>query len=369
MKLDTFLMERYQSVYENTVDCNLTESGVQSLMIKELVDPATIGDFHLGYGHTGGSPDLRAAVAALYPGAGPENVLITNGTAEANYLVAWAFGGPGVETAMQVPNYLQMAGALESFGATVRPLPLVPDAGRWALDLDQLAANVTGRTRLIAICNPNNPTGGILSPAEIDAVCQAQDRSGAWIIADEVYRGAERNGVVGPTFWGRGDRIIATGGLSKSYGLPGLRLGWLVAPADLAADLWRFKDYTTIGASPLADHLAQVALAPGTRERILARTIRILNQQYPIVNEWLNHRPDVFEWIAPEAGGFVYVKFDLPIASTELAERLRREKSTLVVPGDHFGMGKYLRLGFGYDPLVLREGLRRVGELIDEIGR
>ncbi len=369
MKLDSFLMERYQSVYENTVECNLTESGVQSLMIKELVDPATIADFHLGYGHTGGSPGLRAAVAALYPGAGPENVLITNGTAEANFLVAWAFGGQGVETAMNVPNYLQMAGALESFGATVRPLPLVPNAGRWALDLDRLAANVTDRTRLIAICNPNNPTGGTLNPAEMDAVCRAADRSGAWIIADEVYRGAERNGVVGPTFWGRGERIIATGGLSKSYGLPGLRLGWLVAPADLAADLWRFKDYTTIGASPLSDHLAQIALAPGSRERILARTVRILNQQYPIVDDWFRSRPGVFEWIAPEAGGFVYAKFDLPISSTELAERLRLEKSTLVVPGDHFGMGKYLRLGFGYDPAVLQEGLRRIGELIDEVRR
>ena len=369
MQLDTFQMERYQSVYENTVECNLTESGVQSLMNKELVDPATLAEFHLGYGHTGGSPGLRAAVAALYPGAGPENVLITNGTAEANFLVAWAFGGQGVETAMNVPNYLQMAGALESFGATVRPLPLVPAAGRWALDLDRLATNVTDRTRLIAICNPNNPTGGILTESEMDAVCRAADRGGAWIVADEVYRGAERNGVVGPTFWGRGSRIIATAGLSKAYGLPGLRLGWVVAPADLAADLWRYKDYTTIGASPLSDHLAQIALEPGTRGRILARTLGILNDQYPIVDEWLRSRPGIFEWAAPLAGGFVYAKYHLPISSTELAERLRLERSTLVVPGDHFDMGKYLRIGFGYDPTVLKEGLRRVGALIDAIRR
>lgn len=367
MKLDTFLMERYQSVYENTVDCNLTESGVQSLMIKELVDPATLAGFHLGYGHTGGTPELRAAVAALYPGAGADNVLITNGTAEANYLVAWVFGGAGTETAMMVPNYLQMAGALTSFGATVRPLPLVIDGGRWALDLDQVARGVTRGTKLVAVCNPSNPTGGILTESEMDAIGRAADRAGAWIVADEVYRGAERNGVVGPTFWGRGARIMVTSGLSKAYGLPGLRLGWVVAPKDVIADLWRFKDYTTIGPSPLADHLAQLALEPENRRRILARTVRIVNAQYPIVETWLQSRPGVFEWVAPLAGGFVYPRYNLPIESTAFAERLRLEQSTLVVPGDHFAMGKCLRIGFGYDPTVLSEGLRRMGVLIDTL--
>lgn len=367
MKLDTFLMERLQSTYENSVECNLTESGVQSLMVKELVDPMTIGDLHLGYGHTDGTPELKAAVATLYPGAGPENILITNGTAEANYLVAWAFGDGAAEAAMTVPNYLQMWGALESFGTTVRPVSHSVVGGRWALDLDQLASNVTNHTTLIAVCNPNNPTGGIFTETEMAAICRAADRSGAWIMADEVYRGAERTGPIGPTFWGRAERVIATAGLSKAYGLPGLRLGWVVAPPEMIAQLWKYKDYTTIGASPLSDHLARIALEPAARHRILARTRTIINEQYPTIESWLGERPEVFQWIAPMAGGFVYPQFSLPLTSTDLAERLRLKKSTLVVPGDHFNMGPYLRLGFGYDPTILREGLRRIGELIDDI--
>lgn len=369
MKLDTFLMERLQSTYENSVDCNLTESGVHALTLKELVDPAQIADLYLSYGHTDGTPGLKHAIAALYPGAGPENILITNGTAEANYLVAWAFGGASAGAVMMAPNYMQMWGALESFGSEVRPVWLRAQAGRWRLDLEELSRQVDERTKLVVVCNPSNPTGTILTTGEMDAICRAAERTGAWVLADEVYRGAERDGVMTPTFWGRTERVIATAGLSKAYGLPGLRIGWVVAHADLIAELVRYKDYTTIGPSPLSDRLAQIALEPETRRRILARTGKIVNEQYPIVEAWLRERAELFDWIAPEAGAFVFPRYNLPISSSALAERLRVDKSTLVVPGDHFNVGPYLRLGFGYDPGKLKEGLARMGDVVDGLRR
>jgi aspartate/methionine/tyrosine aminotransferase len=365
--IETFLLERYQSAFENDVDVNLTESGVHPLSVAELLDPAALGSVELGYGYTGGSPALRELVAALHPGAGPENVLITNGTAEANFLVAWHFGGPGREAAVLVPNYLQLWGVLEAFGTRLSPIALREQAGRWSLDLDGLGRRVGERTGLVAVCNPNNPTGAVLTENEMTAICRAAERSGAWLVSDEIYRGAERSGSPTATFWGRGERIVVTGGLAKAYGLPGLRIGWVVGPADLVQELWRYKDYTTIGPSPLSDRLAQVALAPDRRERILARTRDIIRAQYPVVERWLAARADVFEWIAPEAGAFVYPRYRLAIASGQLVERLRSDKSVLVVAGEHFGMGAYLRIGFGGAIARLESGLQRFGELLAEL--
>ncbi len=162
--------------------------------------------------------------------------------------------------------------------------------------------------------------------------------------------------------------MIVTGSLSKAYGLPGLRLGWVVAPADLHEELWSRKDYTTITPATLSDLAATRVLAPELRAAVLERTKGILRANLPRIGGWLDERPDLFAYRPPEAGAIVYVRYHLDVNSTDLAERLRAEKSVLVVPGDHFGMDRYLRFGFGNPGAELEAALGRVAELLSEIG-
>jgi len=161
--------------------------------------------------------------------------------------------------------------------------------------------------------------------------------------------------------------VIVTSGLSKAYGLPGLRIGWAVGPPARLASLWSYHDYTTIAPGALSDFLARHALEPSRRARILARTRRILNENFPVVAEWLDAQGDLFSYTPPDAGAIVYVRYDHPINSTDLVTRMRVEKSVLVVPGDHFGMDRYLRIGFGDETSHLRDGLTRFAEFLPSL--
>jgi aspartate/methionine/tyrosine aminotransferase len=261
---------------------------------------------------------------------------------------------------------MQTFGLVKAFGARVRQWPLIedPSAGRWRPDLDALDRIVSERTRLIIICTPNNPTGALLTSSELDGVAAIAKRVGAWVLSDEVYRGAELNGEESPTMWGRYERAIVTSGLSKAYGLPGLRIGWIAAPPEFVARTWAYHDYTTIAPGVLSDRMARVALSPTRRSAILNRTRGILRENLPLVEEWLHEHDPAFSWLRPEAGAIFYVRYNYPINSTELVNRLREDKSVLVVPGDHFGMDGYLRIGFGERPDYLRAGLSRVHDLL-----
>ena len=370
MKLEPFAMERMQSTYENQVRFNLSESGVNPLRLDELVDGAVDRDAffaeRLRYTQSNGTEPLRSAIASLYDGATVDHVQVTNGGAEANYITIWRLVEPGDEVVMMVPNYMQTWGLARAFGGTLIEWPLVLDErgrSRWRVDTAALERLVTARTRLIIICNPNNPTGARFESSDLDRIASVANRSGAWILADEIYRGAERDGRETPTMWGRSDRVIVTSGLSKAYGLPGLRIGWIVGPPAFVASTWSYHDYTTIAPGALSDALAQRALEPPRRERILSRTRSILNQNFPVIGEWLDGRGDLFSYAPPDAGAIVYVRYRIPVNSTELVTRLRTEKSVLIVPGDHFGMDGYLRIGFGEDIAYLRSALERIGDL------
>ena len=369
MKLEQFDMERMQSTYENLVEFNLSESGVRPLTPRELIEDAAgldgLLDQPLAYTQSNGTIELRRLIAAIYPGAGIEHVEVTNGGSEANFITTFNLVEPGDDVVMLVPNYMQTWGLARGFGGTIREWRLVEDAaaGRWRADLNELEQLVTARTKLIVICNPNNPTGARLTSSELDAIARIADQHGAWILSDEVYRGAEIDGVDTPSMWGRSARAIITSGLSKAYGLPGLRIGWIVAPPSLIASLWSYHDYTTIAPGALSDRLARVAMQPERRARLFARTRDILQKNLPLMEAWLKEAGG-FHWIRPEAGAIVYVRYDHPINSTMLVNRLRDEKSVLIVPGDHFGMDGYLRLGFGEPPEYNRAGLDRLKELL-----
>jgi aspartate/methionine/tyrosine aminotransferase len=379
MRLEPFAIERLQSIWEHRVAWNLAESGVHPLRVEELAesdaDRLALLRQPLAYTQTNGTLELRSAIASMYGGASPAHIQVTTGGSEANWLTLWTLVERGDEIVLMLPNYMQVRGLARAFGVDVKPWPLVEDNGtserpaRWRPDIDALKRLVTNRTRAIFICNPNNPTGARLTSGELDEICSVASHSGAWIVSDEIYRGAELDGVETPTIWGRYERTVVTSGLSKAYSLPGLRTGWVVGPIVLVEELWGAHDYSTIAPAAVSDLLARIALAPARRELLLARTRGILRTNYPVLRRWIERRSSFLSHIPPEAGAITFVKYQYPIGSTALIERIRNEQSVLVVPGDHFEMDGYLRIGFGCDPELLIGALDRVGEVLDSVAQ
>ncbi len=366
-----FVMERVMSKWENRVDYNLSESGVHPASLRDLVpDPAEVDRLlstELGYAQSNGIVELRERIAALYAGATPDNVLVTVGCIEANLISLQTLVAPGDEMAVMEPNYLQVWGAAKNLGAKVRTFALDPGNG-WRLDTESLARAVTDRTRLIAICNPNNPTGHIMAESEIEAIIAAADRVGAWILADEVYAGAERTAdAETPSLWGRYDKLLANNSLSKAYGIPGLRIGWIVGPTRTVDDIGARHEYTTISAAILSHQLAALALSPEVRPRLIQRTRDYIRRGYPVLEEWMAAHGDIFSVVPPEAAAIAFVRYRLDLNSSHLVDRLIHEKSTLVAPGDHFNIDHHFRVSYGLPHDYLRAGLQRIHELFEEI--
>ncbi len=367
-----FLMERMMSKFEQEVDYNLSESGVHPIRLAELLVGEQdyvnqLLETELNYPHVNGIPELRKNIARLYDGAQLENVLVTTGAAEANYISTRTLLSPGEEIIVMLPNYMQIWGIAKNHGFRLKTFQLREENG-WAPDLAELEERLSPETKLIAVCNPNNPTGRALSEQEIEAIVSLAEQVGAWILADEVYAGAERlTDEQTPSFFGRYDKVIATGSMSKAYGLPGLRIGWAVGPADVIDDVWARHEYTTISATMLANKLAAIALSPEVRPRLLARTRDYIRRGFPVLQRWMADHEDIFSLHPPDAAAIAFAGYDFDINSTQLADRLRQEKSVLIVPGDHFGLDHFLRISIGLPHDYLVSGLDRIHDLIVEL--
>ena len=366
-----FALERMMSLWENKVEYNLSESGVHPMTTEELVtDPKQIEELlttGLNYAPTNGIPRLRENIAALYPGTSQDNILVTSGAAQANFTTLWTLMEPGDEIVMMMPNYMQIWGIAKNFGLNLKTFSLNEELD-WAVDVSGLEQAVTDQTKMIAICNPNNPSGHIMTSDEMEAVVSAAERSGAWLLADEVYAGAERTtDETTPSFWGRYDKVLAIGSMSKAYGLSGLRLGWVVGPPETIEEIWARQDYITIGSTMLANVMAAHALSPDVRPRILSRTRKYIRDGYRNFERWAEENEGLFSWVPPEAAAIAFVRYDIDANSTELVERLIHEHSTNVVPGDHFGLDGHLRISFGLSEDYLMEGLDRVAQELQSI--
>jgi hypothetical protein len=373
-----FAMERWQSTYENRVRYNLSESGVHPLTLDELLaldgdaagraDSGTesIGEVLLGYGQSNGSDPLRARIAARYRGASESGVVVTNGSAEANFVALWELLEPGSAAAIVVPTYMQTPGLAENFGAHVIEIPLHEERG-WQVDPEEVRRLVTSEVRVLVITNPNNPTGVRLTDESRRALIDAAAHAGAWILADEVYTGAELDAVETPSFFGTYDRVIATGSLSKAYGLPGLRIGWVMSDPAMAARLWARTDYTTIAPGELTDRLARIALSDAVRPRLLERTRGIIRDGLALLEPRLESWG--CSWRRPDAGAICYAHYPWAAASAGIAERLRVEESVLLVPGTQFGNEGWLRFGIGLLPDEHAEALDRVARLVEDLPR
>lgn len=372
MSFTPFDLEYTQSLWEQKVDINLTESGVHPIRLDELLggDESMFSELlatEINYPHVNGNPLLRESIAELYDGAVTKNVLVTVGAAEANNIIMQTLMEPGDELLTQSPTYKQVWGLADNSEHVVKSFRMQADQ-EWALDIDELNAGVTDKTRIIAIVNPNNPTGHIMTDAEMDAVVAAADRVGAWILADEVYRGAERLQVEETqSFFGRYDKVLAVGSMSKAYGLPGLRVGWIVGPPKTVDDLWRRHEYTTITASMLSNILATHALSPDIRPRLLKRTRTYIRNGFPVLEKWMNSQEGLFSYTPPQASAVTFIRYHLDINSTDLMEKLCREASVFVGAGDSFGMDHHLRVAFGQERAVLEDAFRRIEKTLKSI--
>ena len=203
---------------------------------------------------------------------------------------------------------------------------------------------------------------------DLKAIAEVAQDANAWVLSDEVYRGAELTGPLTPSMLELYDQTLVTSGLSKAYGLPGLRIGWVVSPRkEFIYDLWSLTDYTSIAPSSLSDYLATIALQPKTRQQILERTQGILRKNWPIVQKWLNTHETLLTCIPPKATAICLPKYHANIESEKLAHRLIQEKSVLVPPGDHFQMPRHLRIGYGYNTDKLTTGLGHIADLLQAL--
>lgn len=360
--LPTFELERNQSLWENRVSINLTESGLHPFGLADVLTPEELNEamnLPLGYGYTDGDPKLKERIAALYPGAGPGNVLVTNGSAEANFTAMWSLLKEGDEIVYMVPNYMQIHGIANSLGAVVKPWRLRPELG-WHPDIDELRTLVTDRTRAIVICNPNNPTGVVMPPTMLQEIAEIAGEHGCYVHSDEIYRGAELVGEEGPSFSTYYDRSIVVSGLSKALGFPGLRIGWAMGPADVIDECWRRHDYTTISTGIISQYAAIRILEPATREKLLHRNREHLRANLSVVERWASEFDETLSLVSPQAGGMAFIGYKAQVSSQAIVDALRTECDVFLVAGSWFGMEGYLRIGIGVSLDTLQAGLEKI---------
>lgn len=363
MQIKTFLLERNQSLYENIVDYNLGDSGAHPLSLKDILSKEEIDillNLPLGYGNTKGSNKLREAIASKY-GCTSDEILVTNGTAEANFFAAFSLIEPGDEIIYIVPNYLQLQGLAECFSAKIF-------LAQWDSAAEDIAKALSAKTKMIALCNPNNPTGQNMSKQTIEKIITMAKSVDAYLLVDEVYREEEIFDEVHKSIYGQYEKTIVNSSLSKAFGFPGLRLGWTIGPKAYLEQVSIRKDYTTIAPNIMSDYIATCLLSnPVKCQEILELNKTKVQQSYATFENWAQEFKEIFEWKRPEAGAMVYVKYSLPIRSRDLMKKILQDKNILIVAGEDYEMENHIRIGLGLEINDLKIALEKIAEVIREI--
>jgi len=365
----TFELEYFQSQFERTVEFNLADSSVQCLTTREWLNAEEADQLlHTGlfYPEVNGAELLRSRIAALYCNCSSRNVLVTVGAAQANSMVASTLLEPGDQVIVVSPGYRQIWGLAKNLGCCVQELQLCPEDS-WRPDLDKLADMASHRAKLISIVNPNNPTGTVLSGGEMQQIITICERTGAWLHADEVYRGTEFNGVETPSFWGQYDKLICTNSLSKAYGLAGLRIGWAVAAPEMIEELWRRHEYAVIAAAGPSMTLAEIALHPAKRAQLLERQRQLSSNGHEILAQWIQQQNGKFSAQKPAATSIAFMRYHFDMPSVDFADHLRKRASILVAPGAYLGTEHYLRVSVGYDAQKIGAALGRISTAVSEL--
>lgn len=366
MRIREFGVEIWMNAHENDARFNLAETCVDSITVGELLALARRNEdalaellpMRMDYGAIEGSQRLRAAICRLHARQAPGNVIVTHGTIGANHLVHTALVDRGDIVVSIVPTYQQHHSIPESCGAEVRAVRLRPENG-FLPDMAELAQAARG-AKLIALTNPNNPTGALIDGAglqEIAAIARAND---AWVLCDEVYRGIDQEGDgFTPSMADIYEKGISTCGMSKAFSLAGLRLGWIAAPEEVIAQVSIHRDYSTISVGRIDDHLAAIALEAS--DAILARSRKITRTNLAILDDWVGSQPAI-TYVRPKSGTTALLRYDLDMASADLCRRLQQETGVMLLPGSALDMEGWLRIGYACRTPVLEQGLALFGD-------
>jgi len=368
MKIETFALERWMTTWETQVEYDIAESGIYPMSVNELLDLlpdvelestlAGLLDLRLGYSEAPGSIELRSLLAETYKDTGPDNILVTTGAIEANFLAFNVLLDPGDHVVAVYPAYQQLYSVPRAIGCDVSLWKLRPE-NEFRYDLDELKTLVQPNTKLIVINTPHNPTGAMLSADDLRRIYALAESLDAHVLCDEAYRWLNIPGgdALAPPLRDLGERAITVGTFSKPFGLPGLRTGWLAGPADFIAQCWHMRDYISLSPGKLNDALAVIALQQ--REQIVERTRSIVATNLATAERWFAENADVASWTPPRGGLLAMMRYSLDIPSAELADRLAGEYSVMLAPGSAFGYEHHLRIGVGQTPDIFAEGLAR----------
>ncbi|WP_109476579.1 aminotransferase [Paraburkholderia sp. C35] len=374
MQIREFGVERWMDLYENQCQLNLAETCVESLTVGELLKIAGKEDALLGeilpmkltYGAIDGTERLRSNVASLYEKQSVSNVLITHGAISANALVYETLVEPGDHVISVLPTYQQHYSIPESYGAKVDILRLREENG-FLPDLDELKRMVTPNTRVIAINNPNNPTGSLMDRAFLERIVEIARSCGAYVLNDEVYRGTDQEGSgFTASIADLYEKGISTGSMSKTWSLAGLRVGWIVAPVELLERVRTHRDYNTISVGMLNDLLASIALE--NRKAILERNHGILRTNLALLDAWIAKEP-LLSYVKPKAGTTALVRVNVDMSSRDFCIALIEKTGVMFTPGSALDVEGYVRIGYTNNRDVLVAGLAKVSDFLRDIAR
>jgi aspartate/methionine/tyrosine aminotransferase len=365
-----FALERFFARHEFTVEVNACGSDVEAPAMAEVLawaseeTRAAWDGLRLGYTEAPGHPRLRGAIAALYDETvTADDVLVFAGAEEAIFAWASVVLEAGDHAIVVWPSYQSLHEVARTAGADVTLLELRHEDG-WALDLDALRdALRPGATRAVVVNSPHNPTGAQLGPAAFDALLELCEEAGARLFSDEVYRWGEHAGVERlPAAAERSATAASLGVMSKTFALPGLRIGWIATrDRELLDRLAAFKDYTTICSSAPSELLAIAALE--SIEAVLERTRSIVEPNLELLDAFFERHAGVLEWVRPRGAPIAFPRVADGRSADELHRRLLEEQSTLILPGSVYGHpGEHFRLGFGRRDLP--EALERIERVL-----
>jgi aspartate/methionine/tyrosine aminotransferase len=376
MKTAPFLLERWMTRHETRVRYDIAESGILPLSTQDLLafEPADrragvleqLLRLPLGYSEACGTEALRSMVAATYARGDAESILVTTGAIEANFLLFNVLLDAGDHVIAPFPAYQQLYTVPQAIGCDVSLWRVGPETN-YRYDVDALERLLRPDTKVIIVNTPHNPTGAMLAPEDAARVYGLAESVGATVIGDEAYRwlAVPDGAPFADPFFDFGARGVSVGTLSKPFGLPGLRIGWIAGPPDLIRRCWSFRDYVTLSPGKLNDALARLALTH--RDKIVARNRGIIEANLATAHRWMADRSSFLAWTPPRGGLLALIKYDLPIDSLPLADLLATEYSVMLAPGSAFGYEHHLRLGIGQDPAVFAQGLEEAGRAFHKL--
>ena len=366
MKIEPFALERWLTRHELHVKYDIAESGILPLTMADLLafEPedrrAETLDrllmMPLGYSEAVGTHHLRTLLADTYTNCQPDNILVTTGAIEANFLLFNVLLDAGDHVIAPYPAYQQLYSVPQAIGCRVSRWEIRPETG-FRYDVAELERLLTDKTRLIVVNTPHNPTGAMLSPEDLRTVYALAESVGAYVLCDEAYRWLTIPGgdPFAPPVFDLGALGISVGTLSKPFGLPGLRLGWMAAPQEIVARCWAMRDYVSLSPGKLNDALGVLAISH--KDEIVARNQAIIAANLSAANRWIAEHDELLSWTPPRGGLLALLHYNLSIPSLELADKLATEYSVMLAPGAAFGYEHYLRIGIGQDPAVFQAGL------------